>query len=210
MLRRGKTGMVIPAFTDIRPVAGPPQGQWTYADWERLPDDEYIYEIIDGVLYMSTSPTNFHQWLVYRMVKLVGVPAEDQKLAYPAFAPTGVLMPGCQPVQPDFVLVKMEHSDIMAGDRIEGVPDLIAEVFSPGNRPHDEATKLAAYARAGVPEYVIVDGFKRQVRLHSQPINEEYRSIQIFGMGDTVRFACVPPISFLVSELFGGSPSKIP
>ena len=31
------TTLVIP--TEAPAVPGPPQGQWTYADWERLPDD---------------------------------------------------------------------------------------------------------------------------------------------------------------------------
>ena len=27
----------------------PPQGEWTYDDWLKLPDDGYRYEVIDGV-----------------------------------------------------------------------------------------------------------------------------------------------------------------
>lgn len=200
--------MVIPAFTDIRPVAGPPQGQWTYADWERLPEDEYIYEIIDGVLYMSTSPSYYHQWIVQLLYELVGVPAKRMQLAYPSIPPIGVLMPGCQPVQPDFVLVRMERASIIYDGRIRGVPDLIAEVLSPGNRLHDEETKLAAYARASVPEYVIVDAFKRQVRLHAQPVGEEYRVRQIFSTDDQVSFACLPGVTLRVNDLFSGSPDE--
>lgn len=39
------TALVI--STDAPAVAGPPQGHWTYADWEALPDDGNRYEIID-------------------------------------------------------------------------------------------------------------------------------------------------------------------
>ncbi len=45
--------------TDAPTVPGPPQGHWTYADWEALPDDGNIYEIIDGVLYRTTAPGSF-------------------------------------------------------------------------------------------------------------------------------------------------------
>ena len=41
------TTFVVP--TEAPKVHDPPQGQWTFADWERLPDDENCYEIIDGV-----------------------------------------------------------------------------------------------------------------------------------------------------------------
>lgn len=55
---------------------GPPQGQWTAADWEALPDDDNRYEIIDRVLYMSTAPSYFHQYTIKRFNRLVGVPAD--------------------------------------------------------------------------------------------------------------------------------------
>lgn len=117
-------------------------------------------------------------------------------------------MPGCQPVQPDFVLVRIERASIIYDGRIRGAPDLIAEVLSPGNRSHDEETKLAAYARAGVPEYVIVASFKRQLRLHSQPVAEEYRVRQIFNADDQVNFTCLPGVSVRVLDLFTGSPDE--
>src|SRR5262245_25725719 len=79
---------------------------WTYARWEALPDDGNRYEVIAGVLYMTTAPSFFHQWIVQRLIRLVGFPAEDQGLAYFVSAPVGVLMPGCDPVQPDFLLVR--------------------------------------------------------------------------------------------------------
>ncbi|MBX3056337.1 MAG: hypothetical protein KF770_07690 [Anaerolineae bacterium] len=35
----------------------PEQGQWTYEDYVRLPDDGRRYEIIEGVLYMANAPS---------------------------------------------------------------------------------------------------------------------------------------------------------
>jgi hypothetical protein len=35
----------------------PPQGQWTYEEWLRLPDDAWQYQVIKGVLYMVPAPT---------------------------------------------------------------------------------------------------------------------------------------------------------
>ncbi|MDZ4766978.1 MAG: hypothetical protein SGI73_20755, partial [Chloroflexota bacterium] len=49
--------------TDAPRVAGPAQGEWTYADWEQLPDDGNSYEIINGVLYVTTAPKTIHAWL---------------------------------------------------------------------------------------------------------------------------------------------------
>ncbi len=98
------TTLVIPT-EEAYAVAGPRQGQWTYADWERLPDDGNRYEVIEGYLYMTTAPSNFHQWIVRRLERLIGIPAEDQGLAICFPAPIGVLMPGAELVQPDYVVV---------------------------------------------------------------------------------------------------------
>ncbi|MEN9934268.1 MAG: hypothetical protein RLZZ387_847 [Chloroflexota bacterium] len=37
---------------------------WNYERWSRLPDDGNRYEVIDGVLYMTTAPSFFHQWII--------------------------------------------------------------------------------------------------------------------------------------------------
>ena len=63
--------------TDAPATGGPPQGQWTYASLRALPDDGNRHEIIDGVLYMTTSPSYFHQWIVRRLDKFIGLPAEE-------------------------------------------------------------------------------------------------------------------------------------
>ena len=101
-------------------VEGPRQGEWTYADWELVgADDENRYEVIDGVLYMTTAPKNFHQWIISRLIKYVGFPAEDQESAHFFVAPIGVLMPGCDPVQPDFLIILEENIGIIHDGRIQ-------------------------------------------------------------------------------------------
>ena len=45
-------------------VTGPEQGHWTYGDYAALPDDGRHYEVMDGVLLMSPSPSPAHQSVV--------------------------------------------------------------------------------------------------------------------------------------------------
>jgi Uma2 family endonuclease len=196
--------LVIP--TDAASVKGPPQGQWTYADWETLPDDGNRYEVIDGVLFMSTAPSSFHQWIIKHLYRFVGLPAEEQGLAYAYFAPIGVLMPGCEPVQPDFVIVLSKRASILHDRRIHGVPDLIIEVLSPGNPDYDQEVKMEAYAKAGVPEYGIIDPAEKTLSLRSLERPGQYAEPRVFKVGDTVTFACLPTIPLEVGNLFADSP----
>lgn len=192
--------------TDAPIVAGPPQGHWTYADWEALPNDDNRYEIIDGVLYMTTAPSIFHQWVAQRFLRFLGFPAEDQGLGYAFIAPIGLIMPGCAPVQPDFVFVLKQNAMILHDRRIWGVPDLIVEVQSPGNAAYDERVKLPAYAQAGLPEYAIVSPAKRTLDLYRLDALGRYAYPITYQEGATVTFACLPTLPLKIADLFAGVP----
>jgi len=155
---------------------------------------------------VSTSPSLFHQWIIQNLYTLLGYPAIQQKLAFAFVAPAGVLMPGCELVQADFVLVLAERASMIYDRRIRGVPDMMAEVLSPGSSDYDEGVKLAAYARAGVPEYAVIDPAKRLLRLHTRPQVDEYSASRTFHADDTVTFACLPTLSLTVGDLFAGAP----
>jgi Uma2 family endonuclease len=155
---------------------------------------------------MTTAPSSFHQWILQQLYDFVGFPAKSQGLAYPFFAPIGVIMPGADPVQPDFVLVLKERAEIIRDRRIMGVPDLIVEVLSPGSTTYDEQIKLEAYAKAGVPEYAIIDPGKRQVSVYRLDEPGKYADPLTLGEDESLTFNCLPSISAPVRNLFDGAP----
>ncbi|MGK4301823.1 hypothetical protein, partial [Klebsiella pneumoniae] len=58
------------------------------------------------------------------------------------------------------------------------------------------------------PEYVVIDPENRQLRLYSLKTAGIYGEPKLFNPADTVAFACLPTISFVVGELFAGSPDE--
>ncbi len=185
-----------------------PDASWDYARWEQLPDDGNRYEVICGVLYMSTAPSQFHQWIVKRLMFRVGSVAEERGLAWAYTAPIGVLMPGCDPVQPDFLLIRQDRAEIIPDQRIRGVPDLIAEVLSPTNPEQDTVVKRAAYARAGVPEYWIVRPTTRDVLLCWQPDATlgDYTQSRLVA-ADAELVSPTLTLRVPVGDLFSGAPN---
>ena len=155
---------------------------------------------------MTTAPSNFHQWVIRRLERLIGIPAEDQGLAICFPAPIGVLMPGCDPVQPDYVVVRQANAGIIRGGRIRGVPNLLIEVLSLGSVAYDQGVKLEAYARAGVPEYAIIDPAARTLSYYRLVSEDQCGEPQVYGEGETVTFDCLPSISVPVAQLFAGAP----
>jgi len=197
--------LVIP--TDSPRVYGPPQGRWTFADWEQLPDDGNKYEVIDKVLYMSAVPGNVHQWLREKLYNLVGVPARQMELGLSIYLPLGLIMRGCDPVLPDFFFVRKGRKNIQLGQHIVGPPDLIVEILPARNRAYYDEIKLAAYARAGVPEYVLVDPWARALRLYRRQPKVGYGDPQVFIMKHNVTFKCMPGLELEVNALFEDMPT---
>jgi Uma2 family endonuclease len=177
---------------------------WCYDKWEKLPDDGNRYEVIDGVLYMSTAPSFWHQQSVGLLHEHVGIPLRRRGIALVVMAPIGLIMPGSDPVQPDFMLIRSERRSIVAEDgRVRGVPDLIAEVLSPSHPELDTVVKRAAYARAGVPEYWILRPETRDVLVYSEPDQAlaDFTSLQRFSV-DNELVSPTLPIRVAVAVLF--------
>jgi Uma2 family endonuclease len=182
---------------------------WNYARWSQLPNDGNRYEVIDGVLYMTTAPSFFHQWIASRIIRMLQTQIEDPGVGLVAFAPIGLLMPGCDPVQPDIVVVLSEDRGMIYDRRINGVPALIVEVLSPSNAEKDTAIKRAAYARAGVPEYWIVRPTERDLLVLSQPdlALGDYLHTVTFTQSQAL-ISPTLPLRAAVAGLFAGSPDE--
>ncbi len=79
---------------------------WNLARWEKLPNDGNRYEVIDGVLYMTTAPSTFHQWISKQIARVLLAQIDDTGVGETVWTPIGLIMPGCDPVQPDLVVVR--------------------------------------------------------------------------------------------------------
>ena len=163
---------------------------WDRAKWEQLPDDGNRYEIIDGVLYMTTAPSAFHQWILRQIIRILYAQIDDTNVGITFWSPMGVFMPGCDPVQPDLLVIRTNELSMIHDRRVYGVPALLIEVLSPSNAEKDTEIKRKAYAQAGVPEYWIVRPATRDVLLYTQPDD---------ALGDYVQSQRVAPDAELVS-----------
>ncbi len=180
---------------------------WDYTRWARLPADGLRYEVIDGILYMSTAPSFFHQWIIRQLVFELVRQLDHTGFGITAFAPVGLRMPGCDPVQPDIVVVGTAARDQIYDRRINTVPALIVEVLSPSNATQDTNIKRAAYARAGLAEYWIVRPAERDLLVLSQPdpTSSDYR-LETHIPPDGTLVSPTLPFRAAIAAFFAGSP----
>ncbi len=147
-----------PVEVSQSPYWPPPQGEWTYDDYARLPDNGMRYEVIKGELRMTPASSPRHQRTIAEFCGRLWEYLQHQPVGESFFAPIDVILPGlANPVQPDLLFIAGDRLHIIKEKRIEGAPDLIVEVLSPGNPMHDRRTKFQIYAQAGVREYWLVD-----------------------------------------------------
>ena len=101
----------------------PSQGQWTYADYKRLPDDGWRYEVIEGELHMAPAPRPRHQEATINLATAMSQFARSKRLGKVYTAPIDVLLPGlASPVQPDVLFIANDRLDIVKEEFIEGPP----------------------------------------------------------------------------------------
>ena len=131
-------------------------------DLEQFPDDDGLrYELIEGTLLVSPSPTLLHQRAVTRVLMLLhaACPPELEVLS----GPVDVVLGPATLVAPDAVVARTAD---VGGTRFDAaLPLLVVEVISPSSRLIDPNTKRAAYAAGGVEGYWIVDPATPSVRL---------------------------------------------
>lgn len=164
----------------------PAQGEWTYDDYRRLPDDGWRYEVIRGRLNMSPAPRPKHQRSARGLFRALDSFVERFELGEVFFAPIDVNLPELTaPVQPDLLFIRQDRLDIVKEDCIAGPPDLIVEILSPSNWMLDRRDKFEVYAAAGVGEYWVVDSDSRTIEVF---VLEEgsYRMLDSRGPGESI------------------------
>jgi Uma2 family endonuclease len=143
--------------------------RWTSADLEVMPDNGKRYEIIDGELYVSKSPTFHHQFACGQIHTALNVWSQETGLGMANFG-TGVIFADDDDVIPDVVWISGDRlKQILGKDgHFHAAPDLVVEVLSPGgaNEKRDRESKLKLYSRRGVLEYWIVDWVFHQITVY--------------------------------------------
>jgi Uma2 family endonuclease len=188
--------------TELTEGEYPPQGEWTYEDYLRLPDDGWKYEIIQGRLCMTPAPAPQHQRVILRLSTQLMTFVDERGLGEVFIAPLDVILPKGlgTPVQPDIFFVATQDAEIVGEKYVKGVPSLIVEILSPSNWLDDRRTKLEIYAEAGVTEYWIADPRERTIEVFT--LNEDRYDLHgRFAAGETASSRLLAGFEVAVNEI---------
>ena len=138
----------------------------TYEDYVLLPTDRNRYEILEGELTVTPAPSTKHQTASGNLFVLLAHYIKERDLGKLFHAPIELILESTSVLQPDLLFVTKARQHIITERAIEGVPDLVIEILSPGTSRTDRVTKAQIYARYGVPAYWIVDPEQEVIEIY--------------------------------------------
>jgi len=137
----------------------------TFEEFVRLFSEDDDVELVDGMVVQRVAAKDIHEDLFRWLFVLLTDYAEIKGLGIVRGSRTAVKITEHRGRLPDIVFIRKENAHIVQEDGIFGTPDLVVEIWSPGDRLSDMLAKEADYKSIGVPEIWLVDLQRKQVRV---------------------------------------------
>jgi Uma2 family endonuclease len=150
--------------TSARPLPG---GKISYEQFLEWLDEDTWAEWVDGEVVLMSPISDEHQAVLNYLTTLLLFHTLETRagrvLTEPFQMKSGSNLPGRSP---DILFVSAERQHLIQRHFLNGVADLVVEVFSPESRARYRGEKYYEYEQAGVREYWIIDPERKQVELY--------------------------------------------
>ena len=138
-------------------------GGWTIAELHRLPDDGNKYELVRSELFVTPPPSVAHEELASLLGRILDRHVDACRLGR-VYRPRAVIQVLKSEVEPD-IMVRPIVKTVPESWAQAPLPILVVEILSDSTRRRDHVQKRKLYLDAGIPEYWIVDGDTRTIRI---------------------------------------------
>ena len=162
-----------------------------------LGEDEHV-QLIAGTMVAMTPQGRPHARIIQRLNRLLVRVVGDDLEVLTQLPLT--LLEDSEP-EPDLAVVRAEEAQSLEHHPRTAL--LVIEVAGESLRL-DRKSKAALYARAGIPEYWIVNLAESTVEVHREPdpTTGSYRARTAVSSGETLTAASVPDVRIDVADLF--------
>ena len=144
-----------------------PRTVLTWEHYVELPNDGKRYEIIEGELYVSPSPSEKHQRAATNLTYTLVGHSRTHRLGRVYAAPFDVVLAFTSIVQPDILFISTERLGILTAANVQGAPDLVVEIISPSSTKTDQEVKRDLYAKYGVKHYWVFEPLAEWARAYT-------------------------------------------
>jgi Uma2 family endonuclease len=127
---------------------------WTEAELEALPDNGFLYEVVNGELVMSPKNNFFHERICTRLITALDTYANQHRLGVVLGSNAGCWMfnRNCRAPDVSFITkARLASLDFKPNSRrfFPGAPDLAVEVLSPSNTRGEINERLRDFFASG-------------------------------------------------------------
>jgi Uma2 family endonuclease len=191
----------MPGSDAMKPLS--PRVKLTYDDFVLFPDDGKRHELVDGEHYVTPSPNTRHQQISGDLFALIWTYLEAHPVGRVFHAPYDVVFSDFDVVTPDLLYVSNERAaEVVTAQHVQGIPDIVVEIASPGTRKRDETIQRSLYERAGVSEYWIVDPETHVVGLYRRTREGFDRAMKLSReTGDVLATPLMPGLALPLTRL---------
>jgi Uma2 family endonuclease len=183
----------------------PAQGEWSEEEYFAL-DNNHRVEYSDGFLEFLPMPTIFHQLILQFLYESLKSFVTAGELGIVVISGYKVRLRARKYREPDFLFIKTAHRSGIKEQYCEKA-DLVIEVVSDQNRPHDIKTKRVEYAKAGIPEYWIIDPERHEITvLVLKSRQRAYTEFGVFRKGTTAASKLLPGFTVDVTTALSQKP----
>ena len=182
------------------------QRRYTVDEWLDSPQNTTLAELVDGIPVERMTTSGAHgevAGVLWDWLRLAQRSGHGRAYA----GPTGVLLDPDgdrnNVREPDLYFYRQSRKPRRASKGIEGVPDLVIEILSPGNRKDDlpGGSVWDSYTRFAVPHYWIVDPDARTVTQYVYR-QDAFVEVGLRRPGDTLICPIIPELPLPVADLF--------
>lgn len=188
-------------MTTALPHKQSPARPFTIEDYDAFPNDGNRYEILEGQLIVSPSPTYRHQRVSMKLGTALDRYLTKSNVGESLAAPMDVYLSLHDVVQPDLLVVLNEHTEIIQNHGIMGAPDLVIEILSPSSIETDFLRKSRLYERFGVQEYWIVNPEGETVSVQTRD-EDRFVLTGEYGRDDTLRSRLLDDFALDLASIF--------
>ena len=175
----------------------------TYDDFLLFPDDGKRHELIDGEHYVTPSPNMRHQQISINLTLMIGGWLEAHPHGRLFYAPLDVVFSKFDVLEPDILYVSNERAHVLTKPNVQGAPDLVIEIGSPGTRQRDETIKRRLYERSDVLEYWIVDPDIEVVRVYRRNGDRFAKPVELSReAGEVLTTSLLPGLELPLARIF--------
>ncbi|MBM3234932.1 Uma2 family endonuclease [Candidatus Poribacteria bacterium] len=157
-----------------------PKGKVSFEQFLEWCDEDTWAEWVDGEIVLMSPASSRHQLIGGFLYGVLRLYIEIRHLGTLLYAPFAMHIPFVRSGrEPDLLYIASEHAGRLKDTYLDGPADVVVEIVSEDSVFRDYHDKFREYARAGVPEYWLINPLEEKAQFYRLSESGRYKRIPL-------------------------------